>query len=204
MSADPPVPVSVTRLLEDARQGDDSARDRLFQAVYTELETIARRHMRNERANHTLEPAALVNEVALRLLGAEPLGFQNRTHFLSAASLAMRRVLVDHARARHAVKRDGGVQVTLHDVVEGRQTDVVDAIALDQALNRLAQAEPRWAQVVEMRFLLGLEVSEVAQVLGVSEPTIKRDWRFARAWLARELQLTGPAEGGDESPAHGE
>lgn len=194
MSADVPAPGHVTRLLADARRGDGLARERLFEAVYAQLTSIAANHLRRERAGHTLEPAGLVNEVVLRLLGREALSFQDRAHLLRAASLAMRRVLVDHARARHAAKRDGGIQVTLHDVADGRG-DVVDAVELDRALERLAAAEPRWAQVVELRFLLGLEVSEVAALLEVSEPTVKRDWRFARAWLARELALE-PRDGG--------
>ncbi len=180
----------VTRWLEDARAGDDAARERLLEALYATLRDIASRHMRRERASHTLQPTALVHEAVMRLLGRETLAFEGRDHFLRAASRAMRRVLVDHARARRAAKRDGGVRVTLHDddgAAAGAAPDV-DLLALDQALDRLAAVEARWAQVVELRFLLGLEVSEVADVLGVSTATVKRDWRFARAWLERELR----------------
>lgn len=196
MAAAPVPETPVTRLLLEAREGNVRARDQLLEVLYAELRVIARRHMRHERAGHTLEPTGLVNEVALRLLGQEARHYEDRQHFLRAASLAMRRVLVDHARARHAAKRDGGVRVTLVDVAEEASLGVVDMLALDMALTRLGEAEPRWAQVVEMRFLLGLEVSEVALALGVSEPTIKRDWRFARAWLARELD--GERSGGSD------
>jgi RNA polymerase sigma factor (TIGR02999 family) len=187
MAADPRPDPSVTRLLQAARGGDSDARDRLFQVMYVELREIARRHLGHERADHTLVPTALVSEATLRLLGQEALSFEDRRHFLRAASLVMRRVLVDHARARNAEKRDGGLQVTLSEVADRHGERAVDVLALDRAMHRLAEAEPRWAQVVEMRFLLGLEVTEVAEALGVSTPTVKRDWRFARAWLAREL-----------------
>jgi len=170
-----------------SRDGDARAREQLFQAMYSELHSIAKRHMSRERSGHTLEPAGLVNEASLRLLGRGALSFEDRHHFLRTASVVMRRVLVDHARARNAAKRGAGLQVTLVDVVDGRSESLVDALALDRALDRLAEAEPRWAQVVELRFLLGLDVAEVAEVLGTSTATVKRDWRFARAWLAREL-----------------
>jgi RNA polymerase sigma factor (TIGR02999 family) len=177
----------VTQLLEDARLGRPAAADRLLEALYAELHGIARRHMRGERANHTLQPTALVSEAVLRLLGRDSLAFEGRAHFLRSASQAMRRVLVDHARARKAAKRDGGLRVTLNDDVDGGPVSDVDVLALDEALTRLAAAEPRWAQVVELRFLLGLDVVEVAEVLGTSPATVKRDWQFARAYLAREL-----------------
>jgi RNA polymerase sigma-70 factor, ECF subfamily len=194
MAPDPEPIQHVTRLLEAAREGEAGAQDRLIEALYSELRSIARRHMRHERVGHTLQPTGLVNEVALRLLGRQPMRFEDRDHFLRAASLAMRRVLVDHARARRAAKRDGGVRVTLHDEAIG-SPESVDVLDLDRALERLAAAEPRWARVVELRFVLGLEVTEVAEVLGVSEPTVKRDWRFARAWLARELDEGGARDG---------
>jgi len=193
MAADPHPTHEVTRWLEDARAGDDAARERLLDALYATLRDIARRHMRHERANHTLQPTALVHEAVLRLLGRETLAFEGREHFLRAASRAMRRVLVDHARARRAAKRDGGVRVTLHDDAGASASPDVDLLALDEALDRLAAVEPRWAQVVELRFLLGLEVDEAADVLGVSSATVKRDWRFARAWLERELREDGGA-----------
>jgi RNA polymerase sigma-70 factor, ECF subfamily len=188
MSHQPAEPEAVTRWLEDARAGDAAALERILDALYAELHRIAQIHMRRERAEHTLQPTALVHEAVLKLLGRDTLEFEGRDHFLRAASQAMRRVLVDHARARLAAKRGGGLRVTLHDDMARVAEPGVDILALDDALTRLAAVEPRWAQVVELRFLLGLEVTEVADVLGTSAATVKRDWRFARAWLDRELR----------------
>ncbi|MEZ4456968.1 MAG: ECF-type sigma factor [Gemmatimonadales bacterium] len=161
--------------------------ERLLAQLYGDLRDLADRHLRNERPDHTLQPTALVHEAWLRLAGAESLVFQDRSHFLRIASRAMRRVLVDHARARRAVKRDAGIRITLDDGLVGSGSDGVDLIALDDALVQLAAAEPRWAEVVELRFFTGLEVTETAEVLGVSPITVKRDWRFARGWLAERL-----------------
>lgn len=187
MSADPPEVHTVTRLLVEARAGSDDALDRLLKTLYAELHGIAERHMRGERKDHTLQPTALLHEAVLKLLGRVELPFDDRNHFLRSASQAMRRVLVDHARSRNALKRGGGLNVTLDESIEGRSDAVIDMLVLDQALDRLAAAEPRWAQVVELRFFTGLEIAEVAGVLGTSPATVKRDWQFARAWLAREL-----------------
>jgi RNA polymerase sigma factor (TIGR02999 family) len=143
--------------------------------------------MRRERPDHTLQPTALVHEAFLRMAGRTPLSVQDRTHFLRAASQAMRRVLVDHARARNAQKRGAALHVTLDEAVAGAPQTAVDMLALDDALDRLGAAEPRWAQVVELRYFAGLEIPEVAAALGVSPATVKRDWQFARAWLSREL-----------------
>lgn len=187
MSDDPAPASCVTLLLQAARDGDEAARERLFPAVYDELSAIARRHLRRERAGHTLEPAGLANEAILRLLEREIASFEDRQQFLGTASMVMRRVLIDHARARNAAKRGAGRQVTLYDEIADPVRSPLDTLELDRALSRLAAAEPRWAQVVELRFLLGLEVTEVAELLAVSTATVKRDWRFARAWLAREL-----------------
>ncbi|MGE0441823.1 MAG: ECF-type sigma factor [Gemmatimonadales bacterium] len=161
--------------------------ERMPAQLYADLREIADRHLRNERADHTLQPTALVHEAWLRLAGADGLVFQNRHHFLRTASRAMRRVLVDHARARRAGKRDAGIRITLDEGLVGTGTDGVDLIALDDALVQLAAAEPRWAEVVDLRFFAGLEVTETAEVLGVSAITVKRDWRFARGWLAERL-----------------
>jgi len=182
----------VTLLLQAARDGDEAASERLFPAVYAELSAIARRHLRRERAGHTLEPAGLANEAILRLLDREVASFEDRKQFLGTASMIMRRVLIDHARARNAAKRGAGRQVTLYDEIAGPSPSPLDTWELDRALTRLAAAEPRWAQVVELRFLLGLEVTEVAELLEVSTATVKRDWRFARAWLSRELGVAPP------------
>ena len=202
MSADPTPTHTVTRLLEEARRGDAAAIDRLLPLLYSELHAIAARHMRGERPGHTLQPTALVHEAFLRLVGGTPATFDDRAHFLRAASQAMRRVLVDHARARNAAKRGGALRVTLDEGVAGADDGAVDLLVLDDALSRLAAAEPRWAQVVELRYFAGLEVPEVAEALGISTATVKRDWRFARAWLARALGDDGGdgAEEGEGAP----
>lgn len=178
---------TVTDLLAASRRGDAAAFDELLPLVYDELHLIAARHMRGERPEHTLQPTALVHEAFLRLAGVD-LPYGDRTHFLRAASTAMRRVLVDHARARNAAKRGGSLRVTLDEPLVAQDEPVVDLLVLDDALNRLAAAEPRWAQVVELRFFAGLEVTEVASALGISTATAKRDWQFARAWLAKALR----------------
>jgi RNA polymerase sigma-70 factor, ECF subfamily len=180
--------LSVTRLLEDARRGDTAAVEQLLPLLYGELHQIAARHMRRERADHTLQPTALLHEAFLRLLGGTRAPFEDRTHFLRVASQAMRRVLVDHARARNAAKRGAALRVTLDESMAGAENAVVDMLVLDDALSRLATAEPRWAQVVELRYFGGLEIPEVADALGISTATVKRDWRFAKAWLARALR----------------
>jgi RNA polymerase sigma factor (TIGR02999 family) len=143
--------------------------------------------MRGERPDHTLQPTALVNEAFLRLAGAD-VSFADRAHFLRAASQAMRRVLVDHARARNAAKRAGNLRVTIDEGLVAQDDQTIDLLVLDDALNRLAAAEPRWARVVELRFFGGLEITEVATALDISPATAKRDWRFARAWLAKALR----------------
>jgi len=185
---DPAEPRTVTALLEDVRRGDRSALDQLLATAYTELHGIAERHMSRERADHTLQPTALVHEAFLRLVGGVTLPFEDRLHFFRAASQVMRRVLVDHARARNAAKRGSDLRVTLDDASGAVTNRSIDLLVLDDALTRLAAVEPRWAQVVELRFFAGLEVTEVADALGVSAPTVKRDWRFAKAWLASELR----------------
>ncbi len=187
MNADPTTVDTVGRLLGDARYGDPAALEQLLPIIYAELHAIADRHMRRERPGHTLQPTALVHEIYLRLIGTTALSATSRVHFLRAASRAMRQVLVDHARARNAQKRGGALQVTLEETIVGRDTPVLDMIALDDALARLAAAEPRWAQVVELKFFGGLDVPDIAAALAVSVATVKRDWQFARAWLAREL-----------------
>jgi RNA polymerase sigma factor (TIGR02999 family) len=190
MHSAPADPGPVTAILERVRAGDRSALDQLFPLLYPELHGIASREMRGEWSNHTLQPTALVNEAYLRLAGSNgSASWRDRTHFLSAAARVMKNVLVDHARARQAEKRDGGVRVTLTDGTPDSKDSafVLDILALDSALEELADAEPRWAQVVELRFFGGLEIGEIAETLQVSKITISRDWRFAKAWLADRL-----------------
>jgi RNA polymerase sigma-70 factor (ECF subfamily) len=187
MSDDANTSTMVAELLDATRRGDAAAYDRLLPLLYNELRAIAGRHMRGERPDHTLQPTALVHEAFLRLVGGSPVHFEDRTHFLRAASQAMRRVLVDHARARTAAKRSGDLRVTLDEAIAGHDDRIVDLLVLDDAMTRLAAAEPRWARVVELRIFGGLEVAEVAEALGISPATAKRDWQFAKGWLAREL-----------------
>jgi RNA polymerase sigma factor (TIGR02999 family) len=177
----------ISGLLRAWSGGDQSALDRLTPIVYDELHRLARRYMRHERPGHSLQTSALVNEAYLRLVDYERMEWQNRAHFFAVSAQLMRRILVDHAR-RHNLKRGGGVEhVALEEaaVVGGGQGQ--DLVALDDAMNTLAQIDPRKVQVVEMRFFGGLSVEETAEVLKVSTITVKRDWRLARAWLYREL-----------------
>jgi RNA polymerase sigma-70 factor (ECF subfamily) len=191
MSVDETAPSTVTRLLDGVRRGDPTAADQLMPLVYAELRTIAGKHMRGERPDHTLQPTALVHEAYLRLIGGAPISFENRVHFLRAASQVMRRVLVDHARARGTAKRGGSLNLTLDDAIAGVDNDTVELLVVDDAMTQLAAADPRWAQVAELRVFGGLEVVEVAAALGVSTATVKRDWQFAKAWLSRALRDAG-------------
>ena len=185
-------PGAVTRLLTELNAGDRSALDRLFPLVYAELRMIADREMRGERPGHTLQPTALVHEAYLRLLGGNrSVPWNDRAHFLSSAARAMRNVLVDHARTRNARKRGSGLRVTLDEGLQGSAQSVVDFVVLDDALTRLGAESDRAVKVVELRFFGGLELEEIAQVLGVSLITVNRDWRFAKAWLADALGESG-------------
>lgn len=173
----------ITSLLRNWRDGDDSARDRLVAVLYPELRALADRQLRGERANHTLQPTALVNEAYLRLSGLERMDWQDRGHFVRMAARVMREVLVDHARRRQAAKRDGGHRVTLTGLDIAAETGAVDALALDAALTRLEKIDPDKARVVEMRYFGGLTIEETAQAMGSSPATVKRQWQSARAWL---------------------
>ena len=192
-AAPPPSPVpgaDVTGLLLAWGRGDQSAADRLVAAVYDELRRQADRAMRREGGAHTLQATALVHESYLRLVDQRQVEWRNRAHFFAIASTVMRRILVDHARARLTAKRGGGVvPITLAGAAHGgaQETDDVDLLALHEALERLATLDPRAAEIMELRFFSGLEVEEIASLLGVSEPTIKRDTRAAKAYLQREL-----------------
>lgn len=150
---------------------------------------MAHRLRRTERDDHTLETSALVHEAFLRLATQHAAEWQSREYFLGAAATTMRRVLVDHARSRNAGKRDGGVRTTLISFLDATSggSDLLDVLALDDVLERLAALDPRQAQVVELRVFGGFEVEEVAEIIGVSTRTVKRDWRFAKAWLACQL-----------------
>jgi RNA polymerase sigma factor (TIGR02999 family) len=179
---------SVTALLTDWSRGDTSALDQLLPLVYAELRRIAARQLRSERANHTLQPTALVHEVYLRLVDQRQVDWQNRAHFLGVAAQTMRRVLVDHARRHGAHKRGGGAPcMSIDDAADVAASQEVPLISLDLALTRLAEVDPSLAKIVELRAFGGLTIEEAAHVLKVSPSTAKRDWRTARAWLNREL-----------------
>jgi RNA polymerase sigma factor (TIGR02999 family) len=178
-----------TDLLRAWSQGDGSALDRLMPLVYDELHRLARRYMRRERPDHTLQATSLVNEAYLRLIDVNRIEWRNRTHFLALAAQMMRRILVEFARNRHRQKRGGGaVQVSLDDVQEPPDSKEHDLVALSDALSGLAAFDSRMSQVVELRFFGGLTVDETADVLSVSPETVMRDWKTAKAWLLRELR----------------
>lgn len=180
---------NVTRLLQNWRLGRSAALEELLPLVHQELRRLARRYMFGERAGHTLQTTALVNEAYLRLVNSRRVNWQNRAHFFAISAQLMRRILVDHARARGYQKRGGGVpKVTLDEALIGPQEKGRELIALDAALTALAEVDLRKSKVVELRFFGGLGVEETAEVLKVSPETVMRDWRLAKAWLAREMK----------------
>ena len=184
----------ITELLKAWGSGDAAALDQLTPLVYDELRRLARRYMRNERAGNTLQTTALVNEAYLRLVDAKRVAWQDRVHFFAVSAQMMRRILVDAARARGSAKRGGQVKRVNHsaafnldeipDVSTGRDRELV---AIDDALNTLAEMDPRRARVIELRFFGGLSVEETGEVLKLSPQSVMRDWKLAKAWLTREL-----------------
>jgi len=179
----------VTRLLQAWGQGDDAALEQMIPFVYRELRRIAHRYMTGERQGHTLQTTALVNEAYLRLVDSRKVNWQNRAHFFAISAQLMRRILVDSARARGYQKRGGGAQeITLDEEIIGPRERGRNVLALDDALKALAEVDPRKSQVVELRFFGGLSLEETSEVLKVCPDTVLRDWRMARAWLARELE----------------
>lgn len=179
----------VSKLLLNWGQGDQGAREALIPLVYDELRRLARRYLRRERPDHTLQSAALVNEAYLRLIRQEHPQWQNRAHFFGVAAQLMRHILVDHARNRAAAKRGAGApRLTLDPDVALPQARDVDLVALDDALNQLAALDPQQSRLVELRFFGGLSIEETSVVLGVSPATVKREWATARAWLQREMR----------------
>ncbi|RKY20053.1 MAG: RNA polymerase subunit sigma-70 [Planctomycetota bacterium] len=190
----PSDPNTATRLLLHIERDDGSEAEALLGLVSKELHAIAVSFLKSERANHTLQPTALVHEAYLRLIDSTVIRSGHRGRFMSVAARAMRRVLIDHARRRNRQRRGGGrwQRVSLNPDMLAAGAIEVDLLDLDQALERFAERDPRAARVVELRFFAGLSVEEVAEILGVSRSTAYQDWLMARGWLGRELQQKGP------------
>ncbi len=182
-------PTEATRALNDLGAGDRSAAERLIPYVYAELRALAGSYFRGQRADHTLQPTALVHEAFVRLIDQTGVQWKSRAHFMAVAATAMRQILTDHARKTNALKRGGDQRrVQLTDglaIIGGRD---IDLVALDESLSKLAEVDPRKHRIVELRFFGGLTVEEIAEVLDVSRSTVESDWRAARAWLGVELK----------------
>jgi RNA polymerase sigma factor (TIGR02999 family) len=197
---------TTTSILQRLGAGDGGAQAELLTLVHAELHRMAQQALRGERPGHTLQATALVHEAWMRLVDARATDWSGRAHFFGAAARAMRRILVDHARARAAAKRGGGLaRAALDESLLAYEERSLDLLALDEALERLAVADARAARIVDLRFFAGLEMTEIAEVLLVSVPTVERGWRMARAWLRSELEREGPARpappAGPGSPA---
>jgi len=178
----------VTTLLLAWNNGDRQALDRLMPIIYTELRRLARRHMQSENPGHTLQATALVNDLYMHLIDQRRVNWQNRAHFFGAAAHIIRRILVDHARARGRLKRGGeGLKVEWDEAIKASQPKQVDLIVLDEALKRLAALDPQQSRIVELRYFAGLSIEETAEALNISQATVKRDWAFVRGWLYREM-----------------
>ena len=190
----PETPVSnpqaqdVTRILQDWSDGDQDAPARLMPLVYEELRRLARDYLRHQRSGHTLQATALVHEAYLRLVDQQSVSWQNRLHFFAVAAQVMRYILIDYARSHTAAKRGGSARkLSLDEAKISPQERAAELVALDDALKSLAKVDRRKSQVVELRYFGGLSVEEIAEVLGVSEKTVRRDWHMAKLWLYREL-----------------
>jgi RNA polymerase sigma factor (TIGR02999 family) len=179
----------VTRLLQEWTNGEEQALDRLVPQIHRELRKLAASYLRKERPEHTLQPTALVNEAFLKLIDQRAVKWQNRAHFFGIAAQAMRRILVDHARARGAGKRGDGIRnVPLDDALMAGGMIDIDLLALDAALTRLAVIDPQQSRVVELRFFGGLTMEETAEVMHISPATVGREWRMAKSWLFAEIR----------------
>ena len=182
------VPPNITELLVGYGRGDKESLDKLMPVVYEELRRQAARYLRREQPGYTLQTTALIHEAYVRLVDQRNVQWQNRAHFFGIAAQMMRRILVDHARAKKRAKRGGSdVRVSLGDATVAVKGQDLDVVALDEALERLAQIDEQQSRVVELRFFSGLTVEETAEVLHISTATVKRDWNMAKAWLHREL-----------------
>jgi len=183
-----PTPKEVTELLQEWSEGRPEALEELFPLVYSELRRCAAAELRRERADHTLQPTALVNEAYLRLVGQRKTQWENRAQFFGFAATIMRRILVDHYRKCHTPKRPRPeLRMPLSEELPSEGDDRLDLLWLNEALDRLGTLDPRQAKIVEMRFFAGLSVEETAEAMGISVATVKREWSTARVWLSREL-----------------
>ncbi len=178
----------ISELLAKWRAGDEESLQHVLPLVYKELRRLAHNYLRKERPDHTLQSAALVHEAYLCLMKQEPMEFENRAHFLAVCAQLMRQILVQYARRRNAVKRDGGYKLTLDESIVPATSRNVDLIALDDALNGLAKLDQQQSRIVELRFFAGLSIEETSKVLGVSPATVKRDWNAAKLWLFNEVR----------------
>ncbi|MCP4250381.1 MAG: sigma-70 family RNA polymerase sigma factor [bacterium] len=184
----------ITRLLDAASSGSSEALNELFPAVYEELRNLAASHLRGERPDHTLQPTALVHEVYVRLVGQQTAGWRNRAQFFGVAAKAMRRILVDHARARRTAKRSATrTHLSLDEAVIDFQRRSADLEALDEALTALARIDSRKARIVELRFFGGLTAEQTAEMMEASLRTVNRDWELAKAWLYAQIQEKPPS-----------
>jgi RNA polymerase sigma factor (TIGR02999 family) len=192
-----PATKDITRLLEQLRAGDRNAVADLVPLLYDELRQLASKYLRRERPGHTLQATALVHEAYLRLVDQKDVGWQNRSHFFGVAAQQMRRILVDHARHRHAAKRGGAApKVALDEALVVSDQAAEDVLQLNELLTRLAELDEQQARVVELRVFGGLTVEEAAEALDISPATVKRDWAMAKAWLTREIQRERKGESG--------
>ena len=188
MTTPSPAQQEVTRLLGDWSGGNEQALAELIPLVQPELHRLAHHYMSRERAGHTLQTTALLDEAYLRLVDDSDRSWKNRTHFVAAAAQLMRRIMVDHARERHSLKRGGGaLKITLDEAALVTETRSEELLALDEALERLAMQDSRKSQIVELRYFGGLTVSETAEFLNLAQRTVEREWNMAKAWLYRAL-----------------
>lgn len=182
----------VTQLLLDWSKGNKAALDSLLPLIYDELRRVAAGYLKRERAGHTLQPTALVNEAYLQLAGERRVGWESRAHFFGAAARLMRRILVDHARSRNALKRGGGeFRATLTEALAASKPSELDLLALDSALNKLAALNPQQCRVVELRYIVGFSIEETAEILSLSVATVKRYWVTAQAFLLKQMESPG-------------
>ena len=184
-----PTSQPITQLLMDWGNGDQAALDKLLPLVNAELRQLARRYMRRENRGHTLQTSALVNEAYLRLIDQKKVRWENRAHFFGIAAQLMRRILIDHARSHHYAKRGGGaLKVSLDEAAARTEVRSAELLAVDEALERLTDIDARKGRIVELRFFGGLSLQETAEVMGISSPTVQREWRAAKTWLYRMLK----------------